>query len=67
VGLDKLTFLAPTPEAEPASLTLAEVELAHIRRVLATQGGSVGLAAEVLGIDRSTLSRKIKKAGLRKT
>lgn len=67
VGLDKLTFLAPTPDSETTSLTLAEVEMAHIRRVLAAQGGSVGLAAEVLGIDRSTLSRKIKKAGLRKT
>ena len=67
LGLDKLTFLAPTPEAEPASRSLAEVELAHIRRVLEAQGGSVGQAAEILGIDRSTLSRKIKKAGLRKT
>lgn len=67
VGLDKLTFLAPTPEPEPLSQSLAEVELAHIRRVLEAQGGSIGQAAEILGIDRSTLSRKIKKAGLRKT
>ncbi|MCA1988180.1 MAG: sigma-54 dependent transcriptional regulator [Desulfarculus sp.] len=64
VGLDKLTFLSPLPEADSSAMTLAEVELAHIRRVLKSQGGSVSATAGVLGIDRSTLSRKLKKAGL---
>jgi DNA-binding NtrC family response regulator len=40
--------------------TLAEVEVEHIRGVLASVGGNKTRAAEVLGIDRKTLREKLK-------
>jgi len=45
-------------------LTLAEVEARHIARVLAHTNGQIGAAAEVLGIHRNTLTRKMKEYGL---
>jgi two-component system response regulator HydG len=57
-----LTFPAGRGE-EPAG-TLAEVEVSHIRRVLAAQEWNVTAAAKVLGIDRVTLTRKMKRLGL---
>ncbi len=39
--------------------TLAEVELAHIREVLRSEKGNRTRAAEILGISRSTLKKKI--------
>ncbi len=47
-----------------AHLTLAEVEARHIARVLTRTGGQIGAAAEVLGIHRNTLTRKMKEYGL---
>jgi NtrC-family two-component system response regulator AlgB len=44
-------------------VTLEQVEFEHIRRILA-ETASVDEAAEVLGIDRSTLYRKRKQYGL---
>src|SRR5216117_2891160 len=49
---------------EGALLTLAEVEARHIARVLAHTNGQIGAAAEVLGIHRNTLTRKMKEYGL---
>lgn len=40
-------------------LSLAALERAYIRRVLATTGGHKGKAAEILGLDRRTLYRKV--------
>jgi len=45
-------------------LTLAEVEARHIARVLAHTNGQIGAAAEILGIHRNTLTRKMKEYGL---
>jgi DNA-binding NtrC family response regulator len=45
-------------------LTLAEAEARHIARVLAHVDGQIGAAAELLGIHRNTLARKIKEYGL---
>jgi len=45
-------------------LTLAEAEARHIGRVLAHTGGQIGAAAEILGIHRNTLTRKMKEYGL---
>jgi DNA-binding NtrC family response regulator len=45
-------------------LTLAEAEARHIARVLAHTGGQIGAAAELLGIHRNTLTRKIREYGL---
>lgn len=50
------------PSAEPA--TLAEVEARHIARVLAHAQGQIGTAAQILGIHRNTLTRKLREYGL---
>lgn len=43
---------------------LAEMERAHIERVLNEVGGNITRAAAALGIDRRTLQRKLKTYGL---
>ena len=43
--------------------TLAQVEIEHIRNVLAAVGGNKTKAADVLGIDRKTLREKLNAAG----
>jgi len=56
---------ATLPEAGTRGLlTLAEVEARHIARVLAHTNGQIGAAAEILGIHRNTLTRKMKEYGL---
>jgi DNA-binding NtrC family response regulator len=52
-GADK--SVAPT-----ALATLAQVEAGHIRKVLAHTGGNKTRAARILGIDRTSLWRKLK-------
>lgn len=44
--------------------TLADVEADHIRNVLANADGNKTRAAEILGIDRKTLRKKISQYGL---
>ncbi len=62
------TLLEPTHPhvASPAdsSLTLEQLEKAHIERVLRELGGRVAEASQRLGIPRSTLYQKIKRFGL---
>jgi DNA-binding NtrC family response regulator len=63
-----------TPDLLPAEIaearseaplyTLEEVEKAHIRKVLAASGGNKTQAARLLGIDRVSLWRKIKRLEL---
>ncbi|HEY7726769.1 MAG TPA: sigma-54 dependent transcriptional regulator [Anaeromyxobacteraceae bacterium] len=61
---------APGPAAAsaeaplPAERTLAEVEKAHVEKVLALCGWNRSAAARVLGIDRRTLFSKIQRYGL---
>ncbi len=50
--------------AIPSGLSLAEVERRYIARTLGEQDGNRSRAAEVLGIGRNTLVRKIKEYGL---
>ena len=52
------------PVSLPSGETLAEVEARHIALVLAEMGGQIGEAAEVLGIHRNTLARKLRELGL---
>jgi DNA-binding NtrC family response regulator len=64
IGPDELTFLKPAAQAPRGPSTLHEAEKALIRQCLETQDFNVTRAAEVLGINRGTLSRKMKKYGL---
>jgi two-component system response regulator HydG len=52
---------AVASQVPSALLTLAEVERRHILQVLEKTGGNKLKAAEILGIDRSTLHRKLKQ------
>ncbi len=57
--------LAPLSSSEKGTLlSLDEVELAHIQRILKIVGFNKSKAAEVLGIDRATLYRKAQKYGI---
>ncbi|MCS7183012.1 MAG: hypothetical protein NZ869_07905, partial [Thermoanaerobaculum sp.] len=60
---DLLPF-AEKPQSQ--DLSLAALEEAHIRRVLASCGWNVSRAAQVLQIDRVTLYNKMKRYGLRR-
>lgn len=51
-------------EQPPENPTLEIIERAYIEWVLRTEGGNKARAAEVLGIDPSTLYRKINRYGL---
>jgi len=59
---------APTPrvvsEAPPTNPTMELVERAYIAWVLQAEGGNKTRAAEVLGIDPSTLYRKLNRYGI---
>jgi two-component system response regulator AtoC len=62
----QLRGLSAPPRVEPArslGLSLAQVELAHIRAVLASVDGNKALAARILDIDRKTLRRKLEEGG----
>ncbi len=47
-------------------VTLADLEQSHIERVLRHTGGNKSRAASILGIERSTLDRKLKKFAAQK-
>lgn len=50
--------------AGAAATSLAQMEVNHIRMVLAGVGGNKSEAARLLGIDRKTLREKVRKYGL---
>jgi len=61
-----------SPAVEPASddaeyveLSIEELERKHILRTLESTQGNKSRAAQILGIERSTLDRKLKKYGLK--
>ncbi len=63
----RLKEKAPDPlvrDAPPANPTMEVIERAYIEHVLKAEGGNKSRAAEVLGIDPSTLYRKIKRYDL---
>jgi DNA-binding NtrC family response regulator len=47
-----------------AATTLTELEAQHIARILAQTDGQIGQAAQILGVHRNTLARKIRKYAL---
>lgn len=77
--IERLTILAPNDRIDAESVqdaiaamdskegageTLAETEADQIRRVLAATGGNKSKAAQVLGIERKTLYRKLERMKL---
>ncbi len=76
--IERLTILAPNDRIDSESVqdalaamdtkeggeTLAETEADQIRRVLAATGGNKSRAAQVLGIERKTLYRKLERMKL---
>ena len=61
---DALRERSQAPAAEDGLLTLSELERRHIRRVLTESGGQMNVAAEILGIHRNTLRRKLSEYGI---
>jgi two-component system response regulator HydG len=73
--IERLTILAPQgridseavldavrdSEAQEAGESLADTEAEQIRRVLAATGGNKSRAAQILGIERKTLYRKLER------
>ena len=55
---------APAASEDTSLLTLSEMERRHIKRVLAESGGQMNAAAEILGIHRNTLRRKLTEYGI---
>ncbi|MEW5724563.1 MAG: sigma-54 dependent transcriptional regulator [Thermodesulfobacteriota bacterium] len=66
IEAEDLVFLRPEAPAAPGGASLEEVEADHIKRTLADCQGNVSRAARILGINRSTLTRRLKKLGLTK-
>lgn len=62
--LGRLTVRVFTPELASAPATLEAQEREHILRALKLAGGNRSEAARMLGIDRVSLWRKLKKYGL---
>jgi DNA-binding NtrC family response regulator len=77
--IERLSILAPegridesavneaaisTEPREHGGDTLADAETEQIRRVLAATGGNKSKAAQILGIERKTLYRKLERMGL---
>lgn len=68
LGPRALRLEAPAPVAtavQDASLTLEELQIQYIERVLAHENGNIGRVALRLGVPRSTLYQRINKYGLR--
>jgi two-component system response regulator HydG len=55
---------AESESMAPELLTLEDLERRHVQRVLSHCGGNRSQAAKILGIDRRTLYRKVKRFGL---
>ena len=64
VHREHLAIGAAAPETRQAGTTLAELEGAHVARILAAAGGNKTAAARLLGVSRPRLDRLIRKYGL---
>jgi DNA-binding NtrC family response regulator len=63
--MELLTREEMSPVQEPVPMmTLSELERKHIQRVLNASGGQMNVAAEILGIHRNTLRRKLTEYGI---
>ena len=64
IGARELTFLETLPQPPAGKGTLEEMEIIHIRRTLDSLNWNISQASRTLGLDRGTLSRKIKRYSL---
>ncbi len=62
---DSGELLAPSPKSTYEPLSLDEVERKHIHATLKATGWNKSRTASILGVERSTLDRKIKRYELR--
>jgi DNA-binding NtrC family response regulator len=62
--IDALQPRTNTLQDTASLVTLSELERRHIGRVLAESGGQMNVAAEILGIHRNTLRRKLSEYGI---
>jgi len=67
LGTEDFSFLRPSPVQTPTSLSLKEVEKAHIQQVLETYSWNVTQASKALEINRVTLHKMIKRYNLKRT
>ena len=63
---DDLSFLTPEGQTYSGCKLLRDVEIKHIEQTLLECNWNISRAAEMLGINRGTLSRRIKSFGLAK-
>ncbi len=64
---DAFSYLGADAVCMPASTsprTLKDAEKIHIRRILEQEGWNITHAAKVMGLDRTTLHKKMRKYGL---
>jgi transcriptional regulator of acetoin/glycerol metabolism len=62
IGAEELTFVNPRADvASLGSMTLHELEINQIKATLESCNGNILRASKRLGIDRSTLMRKMKR------
>jgi two-component system response regulator HydG len=67
IGAEELSFIQPAAdECRWGTPTLKEAEIQHLQTALESCNWNISRAARVLGIDRVTLSRKIKRCNLKK-
>ena len=64
IDVDTLSFLTPEGQSFSGTKLLRDVEIEHIQKTLQECNGNISRAAEALGINRGTLSRRIKAYGL---
>jgi two-component system response regulator HydG len=65
IGAEELTFLNPCADLIPiGSMTLEELEISHIRTTLEACNGNIVRASRQLGVNRSTLMRKMRRHNL---
>jgi DNA-binding NtrC family response regulator len=62
IGIEELKFLDPGKQSvDLSAITLEDLEKSHIKSTLAACEGNISHTAKKLGINRSTLSRKMKR------
>jgi transcriptional regulator of acetoin/glycerol metabolism len=67
IGAEELSFLEGANEpCHLGPMSLREMEIAHIQAALDTCAWNVSRAARQLGIDRATLTRKMKRYRLKR-